>query len=414
MTAYMERVQRLAGDQPSLRVRSRSRFEPVSPGSEPPWERAVPDAALSPFRTESPFQTESPFESDDEAGTRPSNMPLTGGIAGKRPVPAVPADGHPDTAGARPWSSLSSERSLGSSPVPSASAVPEHFSGLGDARRRPRAPGSPPTGSEEPPAAMGPPAHALPASADPGTEASGQTRPDRHALPGDLSHRDEHPSVPDGPRVQTDPADRASGSTSPVLAPASPRPRPADPAAGSRSAAGLAVPATRGSRFEADPEPAERVSPDQPVLPMDRVPATPPGRRREPADVAGPLRWRFSPPAGRAGLVEPAAGRAGLAEPTAGRARLAEPTADRAGLAEPAADDRAIAPRPVHPDVGRRTDARAGPDEVTVTIGRIEVRVGPPPAPAGAAAGAAKDRPLRPQPSRLEDYLRARGSGRIG
>ena len=322
MTAYMERVQRLAGDQPSLRVRPRSRFEPVSPGSEPPWERAVPDAALSPFRTELPFQTESPFrtelpfESGDEAGTRPSNAPLTGGIAGKRPVPAVPADGHPDTAGARPWSSLSSERSLGSSPVPSASAVPEHFSGLGDARRRPRAPGSPPTGSEEPPAAMGPPAHALPASADPGAEASGQTRPDRHALPGDLSHRDEHPSVPEGPRVQTDPADRASGSTSSVLAPASPRPRPADPAAGSRSAAGLAVPATRGSRFEANPEPAERVSPDQPALPMDRVPATPPGRRRAPADVAGPLRWRFSPPGGRA-----AAGGTGRRSGRAGGAR---------------------------------------------------------------------------------------------
>ena len=357
----------------------------------PPCRRSGPSHHSRPSHHS---ETESPFESGDEAGTRPSNAPLTGGIAGKRPVPAVPADGHPDTAGARPWSSLSSERSLGSSPVPSASAVPEHFSGLGDARRRPRAPGSPPTGSEEPPAAMGPPAHALPASADPGAEASGQTRPDRHALPGDLSHRDEHPSVPEGPRVQTDPADRASGSTSPVLAPASPRPRPADPAAGSRSAAGLAVPATRGSRFEANPEPAERVSPDQPVLPMDRVPATPPGRRRAPADVAGPLRWRFSPPAGRAGLAEPAA--------------------DRAGLAEPAADDRAIAPRPVHPDVGRRTDTRAGPDEVTVTIGRIEVRVGPPPAPAGAAAGAAKDRPSRPQPSRLEDYLRARGSGRIG
>ena len=186
MTAYMDRMRRLADGQPSLRVRPRSRFEPVSPGSDPPWERAVPDATLSPFQTESPFEsddeaearpagppgnvpptsdivekrpvpavpaeaaspgseppweravpdvtvspfeTESPFESDDEAGARPAgppgNVPPTSDIVEKRPVPAIPADDHPDTAGARPSSSLSSERSPRSSRVPSASAVPE-------------------------------------------------------------------------------------------------------------------------------------------------------------------------------------------------------------------------------------------------------------------------------------------------
>lgn len=357
MTAYIDRVLRLAGGQPSLRVRPRSRFEPVSPGSEPPWERAVLDVTVS------PFDTESPFESDREAGTDPTgprgNVPLTGDMAEKRPVPTVPADNYPDTAVARPWSSLSSERPPSSSPVPSASAVPERT-------------------------VIRPPTTALPVSADPAETASSQTRSTRHAVPGDLSRRGEPPSVPpEGPRLQTGLADRASGSPWTVLAPASFGPRPTDPIHGNRSAARLAVPATRGSRSEANPEPDERVGPNQPVSHMDRALATPPSRRPEPADAAGPPRRRFSRPG------------------------------DRAGLAEPAADDRTIGPPSGHPGVDRRKDARARPDEVTVTIGRIEVRVGPPPALADAA-GAAKDRSSRPQPSRLEDYLQARASGRIG
>ncbi len=217
MTAYVDRVRRLAGGQPSLRVRPRSRFEPVSPGSEPPWERTVPDATLSPFQTHppfesddeagaekhpilavpskaaspgseppwertvpdvtvSPFDTESPFESGDEAGTHPTgprgNVPLTGDMAEKRPVPAVPAANHPDTAGARPWSSLSSERSPSSSPVPSASAVPERT-------------------------VIRPPTTALPVSADPAETASSQTRSTRRAAPGEFLHlrRDETPTA---------------------------------------------------------------------------------------------------------------------------------------------------------------------------------------------------------------------------
>jgi hypothetical protein len=54
---------------------------------------------------------------------------------------------------------------------------------------------------------------------------------------------------------------------------------------------------------------------------------------------------------------------------------------------------------------------------VTVTIGRIDVRVGPPRSTAGPAAAAPQpggDGPARPGPSRLEDYLRARSSGRVG
>jgi len=173
-----------------------------------------------------------------------------------------------------------------------------------------------------------------------------------------------------------------------------PRPRHAPP----DQAPVLSGQASRGGRPGAEPTPPETAPPERPLpaphhyvggtshsadAPADRVQAM--ARwLRDADDAAGPPRWRFSPPA------------------------------DRAGLAEPAADDRAIAPWPGHPDVDRRKDARARPDEVTVTIGRIEVRVGPPPAPAGAAAGAAKDRSSRPQPSRLEDYLRARASGRIG
>ena len=48
MTAYLDRVRRLSEGQPSLRVRTRSRFEPVPPDAEPPWERAA-EAAPPPF-----------------------------------------------------------------------------------------------------------------------------------------------------------------------------------------------------------------------------------------------------------------------------------------------------------------------------------------------------------------------------
>ena len=46
MTAYLDRVRQLSEGQPSLRVRARSRFEPVPPDAEPPWERAA--AAIPP------------------------------------------------------------------------------------------------------------------------------------------------------------------------------------------------------------------------------------------------------------------------------------------------------------------------------------------------------------------------------
>ena len=53
MTAYIDRVRRLAVGQPSLRVRPRSRFEPAPPEAEPPWERALPDDTWSPFEIDS-------------------------------------------------------------------------------------------------------------------------------------------------------------------------------------------------------------------------------------------------------------------------------------------------------------------------------------------------------------------------
>jgi hypothetical protein len=51
------------------------------------------------------------------------------------------------------------------------------------------------------------------------------------------------------------------------------------------------------------------------------------------------------------------------------------------------------------------------PTQVSVTIGRVEVRAAPAPAPAAPAPPAA--RPKREPPS-LDDYLRARASGRAG
>ena len=62
------------------------------------------------------------------------------------------------------------------------------------------------------------------------------------------------------------------------------------------------------------------------------------------------------------------------------------------------------------------TAADGEPDQVTVTIGRVDVRVGPPgPAvPDPRLAAQARQRAAGPRPGRLEDYLRARAAGRIG
>ena len=375
MTAYIDRVRRLAVGQPSLRVRPRSRFEPAPPEAEPPWEPALPD------------DTWSPFEIDTEAAGHPArpqgDAPLIVGTVGRPPASAVPTD-HPDARAARPWPGLRPQHSSGSSHASPAPAVPEDFSGRAAGRRQ-RVSDGPPAGPEEPPTVIGSASTVRPISADHAVAASSRAHPALPAMAGDLSDRDKHrPVRPEGPGPQSGPADRASRPTGYVPEGARSRPASTGSTPDDRSDAGLAVPAARGSRFAVSPEPNGRADPHETALPMAQAAATAPLPRPDPAEAAGPARSRFPL------------------------------RAERIALAELTTDDPAMASRPAHPDVSRRTAAGARPDEVTVTIGRVEVRVGPPPPPAGAAAGVAGGRPARAQPSRLQDYLRARAAGRVG
>jgi hypothetical protein len=97
----------------------------------------------------------------------------------------------------------------------------------------------------------------------------------------------------------------------------------------------------------------------------------------------------------------------GAEEPPAGDpARAGPPRLTRAGSPD------LTGAEPETPGLGPEA-----PQDVTVTIGRIDVRVGPPQSTASPAAGeppSGSDGQARPAPSRLEDYLRARSSGRVG
>jgi hypothetical protein len=377
VTAYIDRVRRLAAGQPSLRVRPRSRFEPAPPDAEPPWERTLPD------------DTWSSSEIDSEAAGHPArpqgDAPLIAGTVGRPPASAVPPD-HPDARAARPWPGLRPQHSSGSSHASPAPAVPEDFSGLAAGRRQ-RVSDRPAAGPEEPPTVVGSASTVRPISAGHTVAASGRAHPALPAMAGHLSDRDKHrPVRPEGPGPQSGPADRTSRPTGYVPEGASSRPASTGSTPDDRSDAGLAVPAARGRRFAVSQEPNGRADPHETAPPMAQAAATAPQPRPDPAEAAGPARSRFPLRAGRI------------------------------ALAELTADDPAMASRPAGPDIGRRTAAEARPDEVTVTIGRVEVRVGPPP-PAGAAAGvggAGGGRPARAQPSRLQDYLRARAAGRVG
>ena len=339
-----------AGRRPAPAVPAR----PVPADSEPPLERALPDAAVS------------PFETDIEPAAHPArpqrDVPPAADTAGRRPAPEIPANDHPDTGTARPWSGLR--------PV--------------DARRREHASGGLPRVPEEPPTTIRSLSPARPVAADHAV-ASSQARPARPAVSGDPSDRDEHRSAPpEELRAQSGPADRAPGSPGHVPAPASSRSESTGSTRGDRSGTGtaLAVPATRGGRFEASQGLNGQAGPNDPA--MGGVPAVARPRRRDPAEAAGPSRGSFPP------------------------------RADRSGRTELESDDRPTASLARRPAVERLAAAEARSDEVTVTIGRVEVRVGPPPPPAGAAAVAGGARSARPRPSRLDDYLRARASGRVG
>ncbi len=394
MTAYIDRVRLLAGDQPSLQVRPRFRFEPSPPGSEPPWER-TPRGAPSP-----------PFDASEETAAHPAapygEVPLTTYPPARRPRPATRADlppPHPE----RPWDAARPDAPLASSGdngevTTRLSARPGEFplaTGPIDRPAPPRGPsdhpdpagpdpwsgrtgghgssGAPP-GLEAPAAVSSPPAvHASAARAE---AAATQAPPAGPAMPADLSHYDAQRSAPlPNPDQPADPPDRSSGWTGSVFVPAG---SGSTASPGDRSGAfpqGLAI---RNRPFGANLDLGGRAGPGQPALPVDRVRPIARTDGTQPGEAAGPYPGSFSGPA------------------------------DPAGAADAAAAGRATSPSPGRRGAGREP---AGPEEVTVTIGRVEVRVSPPPS-AGAAAGSG--RTVRARPSQLEDYLRARAAGRIG
>ncbi len=394
MTGYMDRVRRLAGDQPSLQVRPRFRFEPSPPGSEPPWERP-PRAVLSPPsgagdetaahpatphrevplttypparrprpgtradlplpRPERPRDPARPRASlapraaDDEVTTRlstpPREFPLTTGPSGGPARPRGPFD-HPDRAGPDPWPGV----------------------------RRGHGSGGAPPGAGAPAAVSPPPAvHASAARAE---AAATQAPPAGPAVPADLGYYDaQRPAPLPNPDPPADPPDRRPGWTGSVPAPAG---SGATASPGDRSGAFPQGMAVRNHPFGANPDPGGRAGPGQPALPMDRVRPIARPHGTQPGEAAGPY----------PGFVPG--------------------SADPAGAADEAARGPAATPSPGRRGAGREP---AGPEEITVTIGRVEVRVSPPPS-AGAAAGSG--RTVRARPSQLEDYLRARAAGRVG
>ena len=380
MTAYIDRLRMLTGGQLPLRARPRSRFEPAPPGSEPPWERSAPDSALP------------PLEIDDVVQARPGAAPCGAALptdpAGRpAAAPAVPADSHPDAAAAPPRSGPAPRQPPGLSRSPSAPVRPEPPPAPVQARPRgAQADLPPPPGPGEPPAVIRPASPARQAPADRAEAASGHVRLARLTARTDgLSHRGERRSAPPGePGPLAGLRGRPSVPAGAAAPPAGSGPGSKGSAQGDRSAAWPAVTATRARRSGTSQEPDVPAAPDQPALPTDRARGTASTLRREAADAAVPYRGRLPAPG------------------------------DRTGAAEPADGDPAITPRPGHPGAGRRTAAAAQPDEVTVTIGCVEVRVGPPPSPAAVTSRGGGTRPSRPQPSRLDEYLRARAAGRVG
>jgi hypothetical protein len=241
----------------------------------------------------------------------------------------------------------------------------------------------------------------VPAARPPGP-ATGETS-DRHELAGGA----DGPARSAAPRPQSRPQPPPSTQV---------RPHGVDPTGASQ---GPLSPKPAGDRSnpsapQADLSPAQtRV--DHPV----RVghPASPSGSSSRPVPAVPASRLRRAPtaPTSAQAVTEPSPSAAlsrdhPLASPAPGPA----PIAATAALAPPlpASAERAIgtrvpAPRPVPLPAPRAAEPRT---EVTVTIGRIEVR-----APAAEAAPAPPGRsgPRRRPPS-LDDYLRARARGRAG
>jgi len=361
MTAYIERIRGLTGGEPSLRVRPRSRFEPAPPETEPPWADTVPGPALR------------HAEASDA------------GPAESWPETLWPAADDPREA-ARPWSGSRSGGSPawpGSSPAPDSPGPSELAEPSAGARRRP-----PPPRPPEPP---GRPGLARGAAADRAESGAQHARSARPAPDDQLVHRHERRGSP-GP---TSPSrlDPAVEPPEAVPAPARPGRDRSSPVSPGRSGAEAARPVGPARRPDSASPAGSAAGSTEPAFTLsgDRLQ----GRGRPVrSELAGPYLGRISGPGG-------------FASAASGLGR-------RPGDAAPLADDRGGPSRPEHPDPGWYPPAgRTQPDEITVSIGRVEVRVSPAPAVSGPAAPPAAPSP-RPQPSRLEEYLRARTAGRVG
>jgi hypothetical protein len=361
MTAYLDRVRRLTEGRPSLRVRARSRFEPLPSDAEPAWERAA-YAASPPPGAEPPMPGE---RRPDEA------EPRAAGAARQRLVPVDPASDPPGWPAADP---VPGPPGWSAEPAPDAPASPA-LAGPGPHRNGD--PGPRPVRQTWPPRPT--------ADATRSQDAAGQ---DREAAAGDAAPREDTGQV-----GRPEPGWRRRSADEAGDRPATVRPAGAE----TRT---VAPPSARAEAGTGNPPPAAAE-----------------------AGTGNP------PPAG----AEPGPG---PAQPTAGRVRpgpaaSSSPRSDRAAADEqdssppaafpgwsPESSSDQTAPR-VH--AGRRGPAgsapdSAPPDQVTVTIGRVDVRIGPPrPARSDSGASAQGNRPgTRPRPGRLEDYLRARAAGRVG
>ena len=364
MTAYLDRVRRLGEGQPSLRVRARSRFEPVPSDAEPPWERSA-DAASPP---PSGAETRVPGE------RRPAwAEPRAAGPARQRPVPADPAPGlaGPSVPDPAPGLSAGGRAVTGSSAGPSPGR-PASRAAAGPQPHRDGHPGADPARQTWVPrsvagvrrshdvASQGRPA----ASGDTaGREGTGQVRPPE---PG--RRRSSADEAGDRPAA-TQPGGKEPGT-------ATVRPAGGEP--------GTAAPLSTG-RSRPDPAP----QPDGPEGPTSAA------ERSRVAD---------------SGL------RSAQAATNEQDSRPSFAPAFPAWLPELSGDRAATQARTGHPGLRGFVPADGEPDQVTVTIGRVDVRVGPPePATPGSRPAAQPGRrATRPRPGRLEDYLRARAAGRVG
>jgi len=360
MTAYVDRVRRLGEGQPSLRVRARSRFEPVPPEAEPTWERSA-EAAPPPPRS----GAEAPVPGEPR---RAGAGPWAAGSARQRPVPADPAPGLP-----RP-----------SAPDP-APGLPERPAGPSPGRLASRA-------------APGP-------------------RPHRHGNPGHSPARQTWPPRPTAsvPRSQNATSQgrgatagdaAARESTGQVRPPQPGRRRRSADEAGDQPAA--ARPAEAETSTAAAPQPDD--AGDQPAAARPAEAETSTAAAPQPGD---PERRTSADARSRATYPSPRSARAATGEQDS---RPSFAAAFPARPPELSGDGTAPQVRTGSPGLAGLMPGSGQADQVTVTIGRVDVRVGPPgPArPDLRPTAQGSRRATRPRPRRLEDYLRARAAGRVG